>query len=860
MILKNARPQNLFKTTVAATWAGTETITIESVVNGRPRIVLPVATDAVVYHVYRNSERFATYFPGTLTHLTIETAFENDTITVEAQGGDGIITTTGPSIVYGQTVPTTSEPTFNVLRAFGGGTYQCRNISPDGLWECEGSDVGGLRRRMVGDTAWENLPTAGNDADRKVAGCIILNDGTMFSLVGNGTGSGRLLEYQTDGNVVVLETGLFVLANNKSTGDVYARTRPVGWMLHFDDVHNLIYVLEGDGLYRFDRTAGTGSRIALNGTILRGIVHNNAITVGAVTDLTICTHDRGVARVNDVRGLNGFPNATELGTPTRAEDGAFTPGGNIIAACHFQGVHRIDPITGNSVNITPDEVVNAHNNKGANNGDVLWSAVDVNSSGIAVAVMINPPNANGWVYRTTASADTATSSDWESITHTQMTLLNGVGYVQPKNRTVGGSAENGVGLTGLQHVSFTPDGKLKVQGTLTTAISDNWDTADHTAVTWVSDVENSSLLSMLDVAVSDTGAICISMADHNTMTSPGIASAVSTELDRVGVSGLGDGKGLAFVSGIWVFCPVDDAHWEHAQHTWMFYAGQDAPSGWTSMGWESYDWNNADDFPAGLVALPAGIPPRPVSVCGFDAGTYIRFLGAADGIGFVYQDYLKASALWTDPAISQNGPVTDVISQRLNTTRVSECTADGSVVLHILQKNGHVYRSLDQGATVERIATGSNGPEIAAAPLERTGYARISNDGTFAVLSNRDGIYLIKNLTAADPEVVQLSSSETGPIAVDPISDDVFIHLRGSGPCELLRFSDISNDTDLSNGVDAANDKYKTHLSDQANQVVALDNNGATCLITLYQGGGASTLSYEVAPKKQVFTANIRAV
>ena len=723
--------------------------------------------------------------------------------------------------------------------AFAGGTFQCRNSSPSGIWECEGSDVGGVRRRKIGESAWQNMPTSGHDADRKVAGCAILDDGSMYTLVGNGNSSGRILEYLANGTINLLETGLHVLANSKSSGDSYTRTRPVGWMLWVDILNNLIYACTEKGLYRYNKSSGNGSIIALNGVSLRGFVHNDAITVGTTNELTVCTRTNGVVHVNNVRGNSS---TTALGSPDRAEDGAYTPSGNLIAACHFQGVHRIDVSDGSSVDITPLDVISA-GSIGENGGDVLWSAVDVHpDTGIAVVTMINPTHAFEWVFRTTVSADIAKDEDWESLTHTPITLLEGIQYAQPIARVPGGSANSGVGLTGGQHISYVRTDRsgnsIKTLNTLTTGLSENAMEPDHASVTWVSDVKDSSLLSMVDVAVSDAGVLAVTMADHNSMVSPSLETAMTSELNRVAVSGLGDGYGITVVGNTWVFCPVDNAEWERSNHTWRYYSGAGTPDEWKDAGWRSYNWNGAADFPAGLTKLPSGIPPRPVSVCGYfrDDGK-IRFLGMADGVGFVYQDYDSSKDSWGNPHISQGGPTSDVISERLNTARASQCTQDGSVVLHLLQKNGHIYRSLNQGQTVERIATGSNGPEIAASPSARTGYMRIHDTGDFAVVSNVNGIYVITDLTQANPQVVRLSN-ETGPIAVDQTSGSTFIHIRGARVAQLLEFEDIATASNLDAGNNVAPSNYSMHLGDQANQLYATNHNGKLYLITLYQGGG----------------------
>ena len=744
-----------------------------------------------------------------------------------------------------QAVSGTRQLTSRQGKAFGGGTFQCRNTSPDNRWECEGSDVGGVRRRQTGQLTWENMPTAGSDADRKVAGVIILNDGSMFTLVGNGKRSGRILEYAADGLVNVIAKNLNVRANSKSPGDKSPRTRPVGWLLHFDSANNVLYACTGDGLYRHYRDKPKASGIiALNGESLRGFVHSDSITVGTVSDLTICTQTQGVVRVNDVQKASGKPSVTPIGTPTRAEDGAFTPGGNILAACQFQGLHLINPQDGTSIEITPFEVIDTYKSKGANKGQVSWAAVDCHpDTGIGVATMINPTHSHGWVWRSTVPIDVATEDHWESITHSQIGLKEGLKYVQPKERIPGGSAKNGKGLTGGQHISFLRNDRtgnsIKTLNTLVSALTTNAMTEDHSDVTWVSDQEGSSLLTMLDVAVSDAGVVGIAVSDHNSMVAQDITTTTDTEPKRLGVSGLGDAYAINVVGETWVFAPAEDHDWKDPDSGWRYFNGPGAPTKWTSVGWETFDWNRAADFPAGLKPLP-GVPPRCVSVCGHNNGDGTqRFFGMADGIGMVYQDYTPGTDKWSDPKISQGGPVNDdVISKSQNTTRSSTCNKDGSLVLHQMQINGHIYRSLNRGVNVERIATGSNGPEIAAKPRIRTGYMRLNEAENYAVVSNQGGVYVISNLKDARPKVTQLSQSETGPIALDEATNTTYIHIGGTGRAKLLRFDDITKAANLNSGQNIASVRYSTHMGDQANQLYALNYKGEFSLITLYQGGG----------------------
>ena len=733
-------------------------------------------------------------------------------------------------------------------QVFSGGTFQCRNTSPDGLWECEGSDVGGVRRRYTGQLVWETMPTSGHDADRKVAGAVILNDGTMFTLVGNAKKAGRILEYALDGSVNILADGLHVRANSLTEGDSDRRPRPVGWMLHFDPVAKIVYACTGNGLYRYVvENPGASGLIALKGESLRGFVHEDATTVGEATELSVCTRTQGVLRITglnrDTESLSVIP----LGSLDRVEDGAFTPAGNILAACHYQGLYRINPAEGKDVNITPSDVIDpqGYNSIGANGGKVSWTAVDVHpDTGIGVATMINPVHADSWVYRSTIPIDLATSDDWESMTHRPITLENGVGYVQPKARTPGGSAKNGAGLTGGQHISYIRSDRtgntIKTLNTLVTGLTKNATAADHSKVAWETDVAGSSLLSMLDVAVSRAGVLGIAVSDHNSFIAPDVLTATRVEPKRIGVSGLGDAYAINVVNETWVFAPCEDHGWQEPDNGLRYFNGAGEPTEWTSVGWDQYDWNKAADFPAGLPALPAGVTPRPVSVCGHENsdGT-IRFFLMADGVGFVYQNYSPSTDKWEEPRISQGGPTNDeIISKSQNTTRSSKCNSDGSMVLHQLQKTGHIYRSLDRGATVQRIATGSNGAEIAAAPKIRTGYMQLNEAGNYAVVSNSSGVFVIKNLNDDDPEVVQLTATEHGPIAVDEATGFTFIHLRGGGAIRLLMFDDIVNATSLDDALDIASADYATHMGDQANQILAVNYKDKPYLITLYQGGG----------------------
>jgi len=115
---------------------------------------------------------------------------------------------------------------------------------------------------------------------------------------------------------------------------------------------------------------------------------------------------------------------------------------------------------------------------------------------------------------------------------------------------------------------------------------------------------------------------------------------------------------------------------------------------------------------------------------------------------------------------------------------------------------------------------------------------RLNESANYAVVSNTAGVYIVSNLATTNPEVVQLSDSETGPIAIDAATGVTYIHVSEAGRAKLLEFDDISQATDLNSGRDIASDEYSSYLGDQANQLHAVNHEGKFYLVTLYQGGG----------------------
>ena len=198
-----------------------------------------------------------------------------------------------------------NSPTFVMddILMHGGGTHNAINFSPDGSRVAAFADVGGTRRLERVQSQWEYLPTTGANADRQVAGGIILDDGTVLALAGNSTSTGKLLEYSPAGLVTELVTNLNVRGNSTTPGDSGARPRPVGWPVAYDSVNDLVYVCEDDGLLRYNRGTGTNDgRIALDGESCRGIAHSNDGLVDDANVLTLSTRSRGLVRLWGVQG------------------------------------------------------------------------------------------------------------------------------------------------------------------------------------------------------------------------------------------------------------------------------------------------------------------------------------------------------------------------------------------------------------------------------------------------------------------------------------------------------------------------------------------------------------------------------
>ena len=233
----------------------------------------------------------------------------------------------------------------NDILMHGGGTHNAINFSANGARVAAFADVGGTRRLDRSQSQWEYLPITGANADRQVSGGVVLNDGTVLALAGNSASTGKLLEYSPNGTVTELVTRLNVRSNSPTPGDSGARPRPVGWMVAYDSVNDLVYVCEDDGVLRYNRGTSTEEgRIALDGESCRGIAHSNSGLVDDTNVLTISTRSKGLVRLWGVQDDDVLALRISDEDWNRFEDAALIEetGGKLVGAGFNTGIYRYD--------------------------------------------------------------------------------------------------------------------------------------------------------------------------------------------------------------------------------------------------------------------------------------------------------------------------------------------------------------------------------------------------------------------------------------------------------------------------------------------------------------------------------------
>ena len=715
---------------------------------------------------------------------------------------------------------------------YGGGTWQAQNTSPNGQWRIIASDVGGVAIQQAGDTAWQRMPTDNTNAGRQVSGAVILDNGSFYTLVGNGDTAGKILAYGPGGTTVTqLHGNLAVRANSFTAGDTGARPRPVGYTLSHDPVNNLLYAATENGVFLCDLNTPANSRfIALNGESVRGIAHDSATTVSTFDPLYVATRTMGVVCIADP---NGAATPTQIGNTTgdrftRAEDLAYITPNSFLVAGHEEGVFRAFS-GGFSTDITPSQAVGVAT---ANGSPMRWTAVDVHpATGLAIVTGINPVDNTSWVYRTTVPAAQATADDWETVSHTPATLLTGTTQLQPPNRIIGGNiGTGGDNLTGGQSLAFDPNdptgNTVRFLGTLTPAISTNLAAADNTAVTWATDAECLSLYSSVTGAVSQDGTLGLATADNN-----GFFFDQGDGM-RVGVSGLGDANDMDTCGDIWVFAAAE-AETSVEPNNGLYYGfGPGAPPTWQTTSWQSFDWNTAIQA-VGLAGLPTMDPPRVLGSCCTDLGNGIyRVHWQADYAGIGYVDYNSLTDTWVNPVVVDTG-LTDsqVQPNNANKPKHIKC-ADTGLVLVQHQQTGRIYRSLDNGESYTRI-TDIAGPTTLFNPA----YLELDEAADCAIVSNSTGTYIISDVST-NPTTTQISAQGGYPVATDPTTGRTYLFKRQSGQIELLEFEDIKQANSLSDGCNVATEELSLYAGSLANDMFYHGGK----LYVIYQGAGFNIL------------------
>ena len=268
---------------------------------------------------------------------------------VDGSGADGSIV--DGSVADGSdATPATSIVPAEIL-LHGGGTHNAIAFSPNGSFLAAFADVGGTRVKQASSASWQYKPVASTNSHRQVAGGVVLDDGTIFQLIGNGRAAGELQEISPTGVVTSLASGLAVFANDRSDGDSGARPRPVGWVVAYDSQNDLIYSCTEDGVHRYNRRLGVNDgQIALSNVSSRGFAHTNDGHLPDSNRLLVATRTRGLVEISNPQSED--PRSMRISDVSfeRFEDAAVIDAGSYLGAAHSNGVYRYDGDGGIRVN------------------------------------------------------------------------------------------------------------------------------------------------------------------------------------------------------------------------------------------------------------------------------------------------------------------------------------------------------------------------------------------------------------------------------------------------------------------------------------------------------------------------------
>lgn len=739
-----------------------------------------------------------------------------------------IVLSNGSRLPLGASSPPTPVSAFvmHELRQDGGGTHNAIAFSPDGNTLAAFADVGGTRHR-TGSQGWRYLPTLGDNASRQVAGGCATDDGKLFQIAGNGTSAGVLQEIDiATGAAVELVSGLYVGANRLSDGDSGPRPRPVGWMVTYDKGRDLVYYCTEKGVGRYNRTTSTDDGIiALPDESCRGFSHREHAIVISPGSLEVCTHTQGMQRI-DAPHAGAAATRISPAAWDRFEDAAILDDDGLLCAGHEDGVLLIRS-DGSTLDVTPSQ----NSGTGASGGTTRWIAVAVQGD-MAALGMINPDGPEEWIYRHT-DVSNATAATWDNATPTEAVLQLGSTYLSPANRVLGASAGSGPDLVGTNCLAFDPSDPTGNTLHLSLALSLYRTTnfaGSASAITYESDNEGLSMVSMAASHIDGNGTAWLTMADHNVS---GIEAdgLLTDELHELSVSGISDGWGLwsagSGTDNVVVFSATSDRDAFDPGGDIYYRRGTSVTDGWVSTGF-------ADDF-RGQGSTEATGVPRVGGVFGWDRGDGThRFVGWADGLGFVYSDYTLASDSWGTWQVQSSGPTSGLVSANRKSERDIRGASDGSVIFGIQLIDGQLWRSLNGGVDWTKIAS-----SLGTDQEVRVGRIDYLEAADVLIYSDENGLHKIANAsTSAD--VVTISGITTPcQVAVDS-AGRAYAHVRGPGLSDLLRWDDFASATSASDATQIATDDYRSRVGDLATCMTIGTIDGTEYGLTGYSGSGAA--------------------
>jgi hypothetical protein len=690
-----------------------------------------------------------------------------------------------------------------------------------------GTDVSGMSWMVTSSGVWEYLPTSGENQGRQVASLAITNDGIIYALVGNGTSSGELQRIDTStGQVVVLETGLYIRANSSSAFDSEPRPRPVAWTLAYDQVRNVVYMGTEDGLYKHELSSGVTTLVGLPGISIRGIEHDNDAVIEDPAILRVATRTLGVVEIVDPCGAAIITTFAE-GSVSSVEDIATidASNGSYIYAARDQGVYCFDGA--NLVDVTPTLA----SGTGANGAMTLWTSVaviDVNGTNQAALGMVNTDGFSEWIYKA-PDVDQKSPSMWEGATAITPDIKKGNNYFSPPNRQYSFSGASGPNQTGTWSITFNPSdpSQITTAATLSMWQSNNF-TDPASSVAWSTFNENRSILSITDLHIDGDGNLIATGADHNSYVLAANSFPTGEPME-VSVSGIRDGWSSFSVgtgmSKVTVFAAADDNNPGNPLNDIFFHVGNGPVTSWGSTGY------NASFAP----------PGRPGGVFGWDNsdGTYTFVVWTDGGDGVVRSTYDLATgtfSAWQAQATGGNLS-TGITNQERQITGAK----DGSVLFLVHLADGVIYRSLNGGVNWNILSTGMGNPEE-----PRSGRIAYSEATDTLFMSDASSTYKI--VQASGTPTVTTAISGIGPSILATDSQGcVYAHERGQSIANLYRFSQPQTASSVLDAVQIASIDYQQRIGDLANTMTTGFINGKEYIVVGYQAGG---IVYSEIPRK----------